>query len=208
MALQQTGERQIAEQLEHIKPNHRNRYQFAIDMILRDIGPHAKVLDCACGVGYGTMMLAEQLEHAHGFDVEPEAIAAAIRAYHLPNNTFKVCDLGDPAAWAEAIAGEAFDAIVSIETIEHLQDAEDLLARYAAQVPYLIASVPNQTVVPFEKARHPFHFRHYTRSEFSELLQRHGFEIVTWATQYDKIPGIVYEDADDGMGFIVAARRV
>jgi len=206
--LQQTGERQIAETLAGIKPNHRNRYQFAIDMIEKDLGRDKVILDCACGVGYGTMMLSNIASLAIGFDIEPEAINAANRAYKVDNNAYAVVDLGSADEWSRAIEHfGSIDAIVSIETIEHLVDAEELIARYSATSPYLIASVPNEVIVPFNKTSHPFHFRHYTRSQFEELLADHGYMIDVWATQYDKIPGIVYEDADDGMGFIVSARK-
>jgi len=207
--LPQTGERQVAETLDGIKPNHRNRYQFAIDMIKRDIEKDDPVIiDCACGVGYGTLMLADAFEngHAHGFDIEPKAVEVARRAYGISNNSFAAVDLGNPEQWTNAVADITADVIVSIETIEHVEHASALIHRYAETAPYLVASVPNEQIVPFNKASHPFHFRHYTRQEFEQLLNDHGYEVLAWATQYDKIPGIVYEDADDGMGFIVSAK--
>jgi SAM-dependent methyltransferase len=210
--MQQTGERQVAETLEGIKPNHLNRYQFAANMIMRDVGEGKIILDCACGVGYGTYMLADIANYAVGFDVHPESVEAARRAYKKDNNDFAVCDLSDANMWHSqintVIGAAPIDAIVSIETIEHVADASDLVARYAAASPYLVASVPNDEIVAFDKTLHPFHFRHYTRGQFEELLNDHGYQITTWATQYDKIPGVVYEDADDGMGFIVAAQKM
>lgn len=216
--LPQTGERQVAEVLEGIKPNHRNRYQFAYDKIkerIKDTGALSPlILDCACGVGYGTMMLARMgtTVRVAGFDICPDTIAAANRAYKEGNNQFAVCDLGNADSWKAATSAvfgnDPLDAIVSIETIEHVNDASALIQRYADSADFLVASVPNEDIVKFHKDKHPFHFRHYTRGEFSELLSDHGYVIDTWATQYDKIPGIVYDDADDGMGFIVTARKV
>jgi 2-polyprenyl-3-methyl-5-hydroxy-6-metoxy-1,4-benzoquinol methylase len=213
--LPQTGERQIAETIEGIKANHRERYQFAYNKIKEEFGDTVdrplRMLDCACGVGYGTMMLSQMGEHVDvlGLDIHPETIEVANRAYKTNTNQFAVCDLSDAESWESALAFSTvpFDAIVSIETIEHVQDAHALIDRYAQKTDFLIASVPNQNVVAFDKDLHPFHYRHYTRGEFSELLSDHGFIIDVWATQYNKIPGIVYEDADDGMGFIVSARK-
>lgn len=205
--LQQTGERQIAETLEGIKPNHRERYQFAIDNIAADLGHGRTILDCACGVGYGTGMLATIAGRAIGFDIEPEAIAVADRAYKVANSEYKVVDLSDSDQWNAALEGIELDAIVSIETIEHLSDADALLSRYAKAAPYLIGSVPNEDIVAFDAHTHPFHYRHYTRGEFETLLNDHGYTVTRWATQYDKRPGKVY-DADDGMGFIVVARKL
>lgn len=190
-----------------IKPNHRERYQFAIDKIRKRYGEiKPTVLDCACGVGYGTMMIADQVARiATGLDIAEEAIEVANRAYLKGNNEFQVCDLGDNDQWNKVLGDRQFDAIVSIETIEHVEDAEALIKRYSERTNFLVGSVPNEVFVPWKKEQHPFHFRHYTRTQFTELLADHGFKITCWATQYDKIPGEVYEDADDGMGFIVTA---
>jgi len=211
--LQQTGERQISEVIEGIKPNHRNRYQFACNKIAERFGAQDEisVIDCACGVGYGTMMLASVATRALGLDIHPETVEVANRAYKKENNAFAVCDLSNPEDWNRVLAEELVplvDAIVSIETIEHVVDAHGLINRYAGATDFLVASVPNEDVVKFHKDKHPFHFRHYTRGQFSELLSDHGFKITSWATQYDKIPGIVYEEADDGMGFIVTAEKI
>jgi SAM-dependent methyltransferase len=206
--LPQTGERQVAEKLEQIKPNHRQRYGFAISEIERLFGKDAElnILDAACGVGYGTMMLAQAFPNSTvvGIDIFPGAIEAATRAYKQDNNEFAVLDLAKEEDWE--YARDHFDVIVSIETIEHVPDADSLIKRYASSAHTLVGSVPNEDIVPFDKDTHPFHFRHYTKDEFDELLKRHDLHIEKWATQYDKIPGEVY-DADDGMGFIVTARR-
>ncbi len=207
--LQQTGERQVATSLDGIKPNHRNRYQFAIDKILgnlRDSSKQLVLLDAACGIGYGTAMIADAVySTAIGIDVSEEAISEAIKHYKRENNDFMVVDLSDSYAWP--FSDSFFDAIISIETIEHIEDAESLIARFSESTNFLIASVPNQDIVPFDKKNHPFHFRHYTKGQFETLLNDYGFKVECWATQYDKIPGIVYSDADDGMGFIVSASR-
>jgi len=202
--LPQTGERQVAEDLKGIKPNHIQRYQFAIDKIKEKHGDKLiNILDAACGVGYGTNMIANQIDcSAMGLDIFEGAIESANRAYKIENNKYLQCDLGDEENWP--FSDTHFDAIVSIETIEHVEDAESLIKRFAESTDFLIASVPNQDVVPFKKDVHPFHFRHYTNSEFEELLNKYGFYIEAIGTQYDKYPGLVYE-GDDGYGNIVSA---
>jgi len=206
--LPQTGERQVAENIEGIKPNHRQRYQFACDKLVERFAgaQQIRVLDAACGIGYGTMMLADTLPEAYviGVDVFPEAIEAAKRAYNRSNNDFSVLDLADPAAWPYDV-GE-LDAIVSIETIEHVADGDSLIRRFADTAKFLVASVPNEAWVPFDKSQHPFHYRHYHKNEFEQLLNDYGYTVESWVTQYDKIPGEIYE-ADDGMGFIVSASK-
>lgn len=209
--LPQTGERQVAENIEGIKPNHRQRYLFAINAMMHEfngIDSERVIVDCACGVGYGTWMIANSFPNARviGMDIHPPAIEAAQRAYQTDNNEFHVVDLSDVEKFKEVLEPFNVDAIVSIETIEHVIDDDTLLKMYAETAPFLVGSVPNQDIVPFHKEQHPFHFRHYTKKEFTDLLAANGYTPLMWATQYDKIPGEVYA-ADDGMGFIVSATQ-
>ena len=59
-----TGERLIGRNLEEIAPNHRARYEWAINVLLDEIPVGSTVLDAASGVGYGSWMMA-----AAGFNV-------------------------------------------------------------------------------------------------------------------------------------------
>jgi SAM-dependent methyltransferase len=207
--LPNTGERQVGEQIEHIKPNHRQRYAYAISAIEKKYGKDAKIniLDAACGVGYGTMMLAASFPNATvtGVDVFEDAIGVANKCYKRENNNFAVLDLSDTDAWP--YEPDTMDAIVSIETIEHVKNDEDLIRRYSLTAPFLVGSVPNEKFVPFDPKQHPFHHRHYTKLEFIQLLSNHKYDVNEWVTQYDKIPGDLYL-ADDGMGFVVSATRL
>jgi 2-polyprenyl-3-methyl-5-hydroxy-6-metoxy-1,4-benzoquinol methylase len=215
--LPNTGERQVHRELAQIKPNHRERYKFAklrIQYEFEDRDRPIKVFDAACGIGYGTTILS----HAHpgiyvGADIDNQTIEEANTYYRHQNIgpdsevSYLQMNLDDESAWNDIddIYG-MFDAIVSIETIEHVADAEKLIAQFAAHTDMLIGSVPNEDVVPFNKESHPFHMRHYTKGEFETLLNDHGFFVDMWATQYDKIPGAVVMN-DDGMGFIVKASK-
>lgn len=51
------GERQITPELSNIRLDHKNRYLFACDH-LKDKNVN-KIIDLACGIGYGSLMLAE-----------------------------------------------------------------------------------------------------------------------------------------------------
>lgn len=208
--LANTGERQVGETMEQIKPNHRHRYMFAAAAIHKEFEDTDKpldVLDAACGIGYGTQILSQVREGSYlGVDVFPDAVEKAKECYKVDNSDYDVLDLSCEKSWKEKFGDKKFDAIVSIETIEHVEDADSLIKRFAQQTDFLVASVPNQDFVPFDPKLHPFHYRHYTKSEFEELLNKYGFEVDIWATQYNKIPGEVYQ-ADDGMGFIVSARK-
>jgi 2-polyprenyl-3-methyl-5-hydroxy-6-metoxy-1,4-benzoquinol methylase len=91
---------------------HLQRYEFA--------AKHAhggRLLDIACGVGYGSRLIADQrpdIGEVQGADISPEAIAYAQGHYAGGPVAFSV---QDAMAYQPAIP---FDTIVSLETIEHL----------------------------------------------------------------------------------------
>ena len=87
---------------------HVARYEFAARHA------HGRVLDIACGVGYGTRLLADRGSEAVGVDLDREAIAYATKRYGCAGVTFVA---GDALAFQD---GAGFDTIVSLETIEHV----------------------------------------------------------------------------------------
>ena len=197
--LQMTGERQVATDLSGIKPDHRQRYEFAVK-ILEELN-NPVVMDAACGVGYGTYIMAKAGHTTIGVDLSQDAIDMANTHYSVKELT---------QYYQRDVVRDDFpdlpiDVIVSFETVEHVQEDEILLSKFSRTAPYLIVSVPNEEVVPYTKETHPFHFKHYSPAEFEALLEKTGWIPLEWYTQYDKSPGMVYE-ADDGRSLIVFAR--
>jgi len=139
---------------------HLARYRFASRFI-----NGGRVLDCACGVGYGTALLASaerKPEHVLGVDIDPSAVDYATRNYRGDGTSFKV---GDGAVLADA-AG--FDTIVSLETVEHVPDPTALLANFGRLLKpggTLIASVP---VTPSVDVN-PYHLHDFTERSFRRL---------------------------------------
>ncbi|MBU2255321.1 MAG: class I SAM-dependent methyltransferase, partial [Gammaproteobacteria bacterium] len=115
---------------------HMQRYEFAVEHLSGQ-----RVLDMACGCGYGTALLAERNpdKQITGVDIDPAAIAYARQHYQLANLRYECAD-------AEQFgSAQGFDCIVSLETIEHLPRPQVLLANYArllAEGGKVIASVP------------------------------------------------------------------
>lgn len=196
--LEHTGERQIGATLEQIAPDHRKRYEWAAK-ILKSAGVKT-VLDAGCGNGYGSFILADQggLD-VRAVDISKEAIEFAKFFYQREggeNIDFEVCDL-------EELDPGKPDAIVCFEALEHI-DAPKLVATFQKAAPILLCSVPNEEVMPFSEATHPFHLRHYTPDEFRELLAGYEIEMLT---QYDKWTGDLIADHDDGRTLVADARR-
>jgi SAM-dependent methyltransferase len=186
-----SGERQVAPTLAGIRRDHVARYEWAA----KHLQHCATVLDIGCGIGYGTHVLAESGCYAIGCDVSEESIGFAREHYAHPNCTFVVYDVAEP------IEGNA-NAAVCFEVIEHLRHPAKLLSNL--NVPTLLASVPNQSVYPYEGQR--FHVRHYTQEQFEDLLNLSGWRVVGWYGQRDT-EGDVEPELDTAWTLIARCER-
>jgi SAM-dependent methyltransferase len=127
-----------------------------------------RVADLACGEGYGSDVLATNAAEVIGVDANPEAHEHARLRYPRPNLSFE-------RGLVEAF-DQPCDAIVFLQTIEHVADPGALLAGFAATAPLSYVSTPNRlTLAPpgAEKSDNPWHLREYTADEFRELTAPH-----------------------------------
>jgi SAM-dependent methyltransferase len=167
------GERQVAPELSGIRRDHLARYRWAV----RQLPAGSRVLDCACGVGYGAFILANAFHRVTAVDNNAEAIAYGRAHYASDRIDYFIGD----AAELEGIELGQFDAVTSFETIEHLADPLPMLKAFRAAAPNLMASVPNEEKFPYRG--YAFHHRHYTRAEFQELLAEAGWQVTGWYGQ-------------------------
>lgn len=163
------GERQVAPDLSGIRRDHTARYDFAA----RNLPRGSRILDMACGVGYGAYILAKAGHRVLAVDNDEEAIAYAREHYAHK----KVAPVVQDATRFRPGPG-VFDAVTCFETIEHIEDPRPMLKGFADAVPTLFASVPNEEKFPFKN--YAFHHRHYTRAEFEQLLAECGWEVTEW----------------------------
>jgi 2-polyprenyl-3-methyl-5-hydroxy-6-metoxy-1,4-benzoquinol methylase len=130
-----------------------------------------RVLDMACGEGYGSEVLSRSAQLVVGLDANPEAHEHARLRYVRQNLRFErglVETYGEP--------GE-FDAVVFLQTIEHVQDPVAVLKHFKRLLaPGGIAYVttPNLlTLAPAgaEKSGNPWHLKEYRDHEFRALCE-------------------------------------
>lgn len=148
---------------------HLERYAFAA----RHARP-PRMLDIACGVGYGSRLLADRVEGVQevlGVDHSPEAIGLAREHYAGGAVRFQEAD----AMRFEDASG--FDTIVSLETVEHLPEPGGFLARLRGLLRpggVLVASVPTTPSVDVN----PYHQHDFTERSFRALLAAQGLHEV------------------------------
>lgn len=130
-----------------------------------------RALDMACGEGYGSDVLAATAASVVGVDANPEAHEHARLRYRRPNLRFER-DLVERFA-------EPCDAVVFLQTIEHVRDPGAILDHFRAMLaPGGVAyvSTPNLlTLAPpgAEKSDNPWHVREYRAEEFRALCEAH-----------------------------------
>jgi SAM-dependent methyltransferase len=131
-----------------------------------------RVVDLACGEGYGSDVLASVAGDVVGVDANPEAFEHARLRYRREGLRFVrglVEEFDEPC-----------DAVVFLQTIEHIQDPGALLERFARAAPLAYVTTPNRlTLAPpgAEKSENPWHLREYTLSEYRELLAPHFSQV-------------------------------
>ncbi len=168
--LQDTGERMIPKQMDPTNGSlleHTARYYFSTPYI------KGRVLDIACGTGYGGQMVAKackkEISEMIGVDIDEETIKYAKANYYHPLLKFQIEDVLDPML-PEKLGH--FDVIMSFETIEHIENDQLFMKNLFEMLKpggMLIMSTP------FGKGKgvpcgQPFHFHQMTKEEFSDLF--------------------------------------
>jgi SAM-dependent methyltransferase len=161
--LELTGERTLPDVAEE---NYWYRRHLAVYEWIAGRVAGLRVADLACGEGYGSAVLAERAAEVIGVDANPDAHEHARLRYVRDNLRFE-------RGLVEQFA-EPRDAIVFLQTIEHVERPQELLRGFAAAAPVSYVSTPNRlTLAPAgaEKSDNPWHLREYTASEYRELLE-------------------------------------
>jgi SAM-dependent methyltransferase len=135
-----------------------------------------RVIDMASGEGYGSAVLARTAANVVGVEANPEAFEHARLRY--AGGGSPLSNIGFERALVEEFSQDA-DAVVFLQTIEHLQDPDATLQHFrslAGPDGAVFVSTPNVlTLAPkgAERSDNPWHVHEYRPEEFEQLCRRH-----------------------------------
>ncbi len=131
----------------------------------------ARVLDLACGEGFGPALLGAGAREVVGVDIDPQTVEHAAAHYQRDNLHFTVGSMIDPQLLDGA---QPFDVITCFEALEHVEDQDTLVAvvrRLLAPGGLFLTSTPDVAVYSHEHGNdNPYHVRELTEPEFRALL--------------------------------------
>lgn len=191
-----SGKRQTATQVQHIRADHRARYDLAARWLCEHVEPawRRTGIDVFCGNGYGSRVVAD-LSGARmiGLDGCAEAVFLANRHYGCHRVVF------GHAVFPFVLTPAMADFAVCFESAEHVDDPQTFLRQVSeAAAGPLFVSVPLEEGLPFQLNRAQFchHTRHFTRAEIHALLAGLGRRVTgewgqgVYITEAGKVTGM------------------
>ncbi len=167
--------------------NHITRYEFSNTEFKKK--SYNTILDIASGVGYGSYYLAKQgYQLVTGVDIDQSALKLANNNFASKNLKF----IHDDCNQLSIVNKEKYDAIVSLETLEHLINYKKFTKQLFSMLNSggkLIISTPNILVTEHHSKKDwHYHEKEFTPKEFVDLISDAGFQsIKLYGQQYTQI---------------------
>jgi len=162
-----TGERLSTDVFNETTIEHLHRYAIALDFV-----QDKKVLDIACGEGYGANLLSEKASLVTGVDKDDAVITNASARYKNQNLRF-ICGIAGDIPLPE----NEYDIVTSFETIEHVNDQPKMLAEIKKTLKpggLLILSTPDKKNYSDKTGRrNPYHVKELYEQELMTLLKQY-----------------------------------
>jgi 2-polyprenyl-3-methyl-5-hydroxy-6-metoxy-1,4-benzoquinol methylase len=164
-----------------VRVEHLARYLYASEFVRKR--RLKRVLDAACGNGYGSRILAVQAAFVEGADRSEAYIAqgqSLNKSLSIHNLVYHTADLN---AGLPMLTEGSFDCATCFETLEHIENEENLLSdlkRVLRRGSWLLLSVPKAGYEPVGDDGLPvnrYHFRLYEEPELTAKLNRWGFAV-------------------------------
>ena len=162
-----TGERFVPAAISgEIAVEHFQRYR-----AMRGLVQGRRVLDLACGEGYGSAILAETAQQVLGVDIDADTVAAAQQRYVAENLQYR-----RGSATEIPLPDHSVEVVISFETIEHIngEQQQQFLAevrRVLVPEGLFVVSTPDRKIYSDDRQYHNhFHVKEFYRQEFADFL--------------------------------------
>jgi SAM-dependent methyltransferase len=163
-----TGERFHPDKSGEMWFEHWHRYHYVLPLVARK-----RVLDIACGEGYGSALMANLAADVTGVDISTAAIKHALDTYASVSNV----QFREGQCTAIPLPDGSVDVVISFETLEHIHEHDAFLAevkRVLVPGGLFIVSTPNKAEYTDARGyQNEFHLRELYAPEFDVLLNRH-----------------------------------
>lgn len=159
---------------------HVSRYALAA----HKVRPGDIVLDAACGLGYGTAVLAASSRGARfiGVDIDPTSVAYAKANFAAGDSAIEYH--ASDVTKMTFLADHSVDMVISFETIEHVEDYNAFLLevkRVLKPDGRFIGSVPNLWCDETGKDPNPYHFHVFDWNKLNSAISQHFIVDERWA---------------------------
>lgn len=130
------------------------------------------VLDIASGEGYGSNIMAQFAKNVIGVDIDEKSVLASKNKYTKKNLNFFV-----GSALSIPLESSSVDVVVSFETIEHLDQHEEMLheiKRVLRKDGVLLMSSPDKRYYSdLRNYINPYHIKELYFHDFKKLIKKH-----------------------------------
>ena len=185
-----SGERLEQGDLSQGMAEHLHRYKIA-EMLCTN----KRVLDIACGEGYGTNLLSKFADKVVGIDIDEQTIVKAKLKYTSKNIEFFQGDTSN-IPFPES----TFDIIISFETIEHHDKHHEMikeLKRVLKPNGIVIISTPDKHIyTDLKETKNKFHIKELYKDEFISLIRSY-FSNVSTLNQKFISGSYIYNDSQE-----------
>jgi 2-polyprenyl-3-methyl-5-hydroxy-6-metoxy-1,4-benzoquinol methylase len=151
---------------------HVSRYVWAAELFVQ---PEHHVLDFGCGTGFGVALLSPRCAEVVGIDLDPNVVGLGEK-FQLTNSEFLCANACEPNLGG-ALGIRHVDVVLSMETIEHLEDYFTYVENAVSMMKptgTLVVGTPNRTMTynRYEDRRHmdPSHVQEFTARSLERTL--------------------------------------
>lgn len=181
---------------------HISRYEFANNFI----SPNSLILDIACGSGYGSNILSKA-NNVIGIDNSQEAIEYAKKTYK--GNINFICTSIEHVVFEE----DKFDAIVCLETLEHLyySTALNFLLKATSWVRTNGVFILSSPMLRYKDGKsyitNPFHVNEMPRKDLLLLLNELFYNYSKFFFHQEETKFLPLNNEDTGFLIMVARKK-